>query len=846
MFKSEWKNILSTPKGIAAILAIMVLPIVYTGLFLWAFWDPYSNLNALPVAIVNDDVAHSFEGETLHLGDDLVEKLIESETFHFEEVSSEQAQAGLNKGDYYLIIEIPQTFSEHATTLLDDTPQKLTINYIANEGQNFLGGQIGETAVNKIRDEVNEQVARTYAEQLFNAIVQLGDGVEEATNGAVELNDGALTVVNGATDLKGYLQQLASSTVTLAEGTLTLQDGAKKAADGAVSLVSGLTELMTGSSQLQDGVIDASTGAASLNDGVTTYTNGVSEVAAGYNTLQQKQQQFHDGVQTIAHSTTALQDGATQVVDGVAQVATGATDLSAGAAEASTRVAQLADGATNLQAGATNLAQGASGVAVGATDVTTGAVQVQDGLVALQQQIAQLEASLPPAQYGTLAATVEQLVAGSKAVAQGASQLQTGASTVAQGAQNVTDGATELAAGAAKAADGVNELATGASSLAEGAATVQTGAASLADGTARLATGAQELAANATQLTAGYTDAFNGLQQVVQNSNTLASGANDLAAGLATMSSKMGEFVNGVVSAKTGATDLTSGLTDLASGTTELVNGTNELTAKSGDLAQGGADLASGAAKLAEGTTTFSDELTTAKEEAGSINPTDNTYDMMASPVEVSKTVYNEVPNYGTGFAPYFISLGLAVGGLLIAQIYDYVKAYRRPTSGTAWFISKMSVLLLISLAQSAFVTIVVIAIGVDVEHPWLMFGLSMIASVAFISIVQMLVTWLGDVGKFMALVVLIIQLVTSAGTFPIELIPSALQKFYGALPMTYSVEAFRAVVSTGDMTVLANSAFIIALFTLPCIVLTYVYFIVKFKQLQKHEQTIGDTFVEA
>ena len=126
------------------------------------------------------------------------------------------------------------------------------------------------------------------------------------------------------------------------------------------------------------------------------------------------------------------------------------------------------------------------------------------------------------------------------------------------------------------------------------------------------------------------------------------------------------------------------------------------------------------------------------------------------------------------------------------------------------------------------------------------MFGLSTLASMAFISIVQMLVTWLGVVGKFMALVVLIIQLVTSAGTFPIELIPSALQKFYGALPMTYSVEAFRAVISTGDMTVLANSALIITLFTLPCIVLTYVYFIVKFKQLQKYEQTIGDTFVEA
>ena len=95
MIKSEWKNIMKTPKGIASILAIMLLPILYTGLFLWAFWDPYSNLDKLPVAIVNDDQAYNFEGENLHLGDDLVENLLDSKSFQFEEVSHEKAEQGL-------------------------------------------------------------------------------------------------------------------------------------------------------------------------------------------------------------------------------------------------------------------------------------------------------------------------------------------------------------------------------------------------------------------------------------------------------------------------------------------------------------------------------------------------------------------------------------------------------------------------------------------------------------------------------------------------------------------------------------------------------------------------------
>uniref|UniRef100_UPI0039894C13 YhgE/Pip domain-containing protein n=1 Tax=Psychrobacillus psychrotolerans TaxID=126156 RepID=UPI0039894C13 len=239
MIKSEWKNIFTNRKLLISIIAVLFIPVMYAGMFLWAFWDPYANLSDLPVAVVNADEGATYNDTALSLGNDLSEKLKESEQFKFISVSKEDADEGLVNEDYYLLIEIPENFSQHATTLLDEEPQKMVITYKANEGYNFLSSQIGETAMDRIRAEVNKQVSETYAEQLFDSITKLGDGFAEASDGAGKLKDGAAEINTGASDLKGYLEQLASSTIKLQDGTSTVANGIQKAATGSTELNSG-------------------------------------------------------------------------------------------------------------------------------------------------------------------------------------------------------------------------------------------------------------------------------------------------------------------------------------------------------------------------------------------------------------------------------------------------------------------------------------------------------------------------------------------------------------------------------------------------------------------------------
>lgn len=720
MMRAELLKILKTRKMLVSIVAILFIPIMYAGMLLWAFWDPYANLSNLPVAIVNEDKGAEMDGEKLDLGNTLVDKLVDSEQFNFIEVSKEQAEKGLNSRDFYMILEIPTNFSEHATTLLDDKPSKLVMNYIPNEGMSFIGAQIGENAMTRVRAEVNAQVSATYAEKLFDSITTLGDGFTEAADGSLKLDEGAQKVANGAKDLKGYLEQLASSTIELSNGSNKITQGAGEAAKGANDLTTGLVKLQDGTVQLQQGAQQAANGAASLEQGLSQYAQGVAKVESGLASLNDKQQQISGGAASLADSAGTLNEAASQLTDGSAKV--------------------------------------------------------ESGISTLSQQLQGMIASLPEEQASALKQTLAELQAGS--------------------------------------------------------ANVHSGLESLSDGTEQLQVGANEVSSGATQIAAGQADVLAGAIELTAKSSALIEGAQGLQGGNATLAEKLGELNVGAETAVAGSKSLASGLNELANGTTTLNEGTTTLASKSDELSQGSATLAEGSTELADGTATLSEKLDEASEKANEVHANSDTYDMVGSPVEVEKESVNHVPNYGTGIAPYFISLGLFVGALLTTIVFPLVEPAIRPKSGAAWFTSKVTVLAFIGLIQSLLTVVIVrLCLGLEVQNFGYFVLTALITSYVFLALVQMLVSMFGDPGRFMAIIVLILQLTTSAGTFPIELVPSQLQIFNKLLPMGYTVQSFKASISTDDISFLMHNYSVLLGFMIVFLVITFGYFNLLFKK---------------
>ena len=736
LWLAEWKDIFKSKMMAISLIAIIFLPIIYAGVFLWAFWDPYGNIEKLPVAIVNLDKGSDFEGDHLTLGKDLTENLKEDKSFNYTFVDKDEAYEGLENNEYYLIVQIPENFSKNATTLLDEKPEKLELVYVPNQSLNYTASKISESGIEKIKEAISDEVSETYAETIFEKVTEMADGYAEAGDGASKLQDGIGKLGDGAAEIKTNLETLASSQLDLTKGASTLEEGAKELANKTAELADGVNELSNGKNQLYEGVQSSQSGAAALADGITEFNSGLASASGKF-----------------------------------ADIQTGANTLSSGLSSLEEQTNQLG----NAASGITSLQQGAS-------DLHTGIVQLNEQLTALLDSL--------PLTDEQKQAYIAQL-----------SALEQGSAQVSAGTQQLPGG------------DQLAALAGAVSQLQDGSETLASGIGQFND---------------------------QALSPLAQAGTQLETGANQLAEGQKTLLSGFDTFNAGFSKVQTGTEKLSSGASKLANGTTELKEGASQIADGSSQLADGSGALVDGTGELKDGSSELTDALKDAAEEGSSVKADNKTYEMMASPVKTDKEVVNgEVPNYGTGLTPYFLSMGLFVGALLLTVVYPMKDPARKPKSFFGWFLSKFGVIIIVGLLQALIATgIILYALDLEVQSVPLLFLMACAMSITCMSIIQFLVTAMGDPGRFIAIIMLILQLTTSAGTFPLELIPDTLQDINAWLPMTYSVRGFKAVISSGNFDYMWQNIGVLGIFTAVSITGTLLTLAWKYRRLRTKKWT--------
>ncbi|WML55609.1 YhgE/Pip domain-containing protein [Neobacillus sp. PS3-12] len=708
--KNELLGILHNRKLLIAVIGVMTVPLLYSGTYLWAFWDPYGHLDRLPVAVVNNDQGAVYDGSKLEIGKDLVKELKKKESFQWKFVSEKEADKGLKNQNYYIKIEIPKDFSEDATTLQSENPKKLTLIYTPNEGYNYLSSKIGDSAIEKIKEEVSSSVTKTYAKSMLQNIKDVANGLAKAGDGAASLNDGTVQVDSGAKKLEENLKTLATKSVAFSEGTVSAQTGSKQLQDG-------LNQFGTGLGQMKDGTSELLTGAQKSKEGATQLSNGLADAEA---------------------KMPDLQNGSKQLTDGTAQLTSGMEQWKQGAAVTKS-------GAESLNQGLQQTADQVSQMAAATTDET---------------QKAQLEA---------LQKTLDRLTTGSKAVADGVGKLSGTADVLEQSSEKLSAGASQLNAGQDQLAGGINQLASG----------------------------AKDLAVGQTKLTTG----------------------------LSTLNDKIGLAMNGFSGITSGSSSLTSGLNQLAAGSAQFQSGTSQ-------LANGSSDLESGVNKLSAGSMELKDQLQSGAKDASGVKANNSVYDMFSKPVSLKTSRLNQVPDYGTGFAPYFLSLSLFVGALVLSVIFPMFVPAGEPKSSFGWFAGKLGVILIVGLAQALLADVILLKVlGLEVKSVPFFIMLSIFTSWTFFAIIQFLVTVLENPGRFLAIIILVLQLTSSAGTYPIELSPSLLQTINHFMPMTYAVAGFRAIISTGDFNFMWRNIGFESIFFIGFLVLTLTFFLTRFKK---------------
>lgn len=693
------------PKVIIPIIVVLFIPVLYSGMFLAAFWDPYGKMNEIPVAVVNEDVGAEYEGKSLQVGKDLIEELKKGNDFSWKFVSREEADKGMKANEYYMTIVIPENFSSQATTVMDENPQPAELVFEPNEGYNFLAAQIGGTAVKEIKSKVSAKVTEAYTETLLEQVEKVSGGLNDAGSGASTLNEGAVKLDEGAEKLKENLSKL----------------------------VAGTNKLNNGITPLKKGVGDLSKGAADLQTGAAKLSGGLNQLKAA----EQK-----------------LESGATQAYDGGVKLQNG--------------LESSVEGANKLKAGLASAQEGSGKLVAGLESSSEGSAKVAEGAKSVAQGLEQLAKSNPELAQSP---AVQQLLGASKAVAQGSEQVQQAQAQLLQGSRELHSAHGQLLQGGEQLAQGQQQLAQGAGQLTSGQ----------------------------KQLTDGLKLFGGKLSEAAAGGQELAQGAGKLSAGARKLGDGMGQLSGGVET-------LASGSKQLGNGAGELKNGMDKLTEGSGELAS---------------------KLNEAAEKTSGVKKNDKLVSMYAEPVQVKEQKISEVPNYGTGFSPYFLSLGLFVGALISTLVVPLRGSSVADASAWNRFVSRALAFTGMGLAQSLMASLLVLyGLGLEVKSVPMFFLFSFVTSLCFMFIIQALVTWLENPGRFLAILMLIFQLTTSAGTFPLELIPNWMKAFNPLLPMTYSVSGYKAVVSTGDFSHAWNQLAVLAGFGVVFLALTLLYFV--------------------
>ncbi|MEU9983043.1 YhgE/Pip domain-containing protein [Streptomyces sp. NPDC050856] len=657
----------------AALVAILLLPLLYGALYLWSFWDPYGRLEKLPVALVNEDRGATADGRRITAGDDITKNLRDSKIFEWHEVSDAEARRGVEEGTYYLSLTMPGDFSERIASSSGDTPETGALRVRTNDANNYIVGTISRTVFAEVRTAASTKSSRSFLDKIFISFSDIHDATEKAAQGADELKDGVGRAKKGSKDL--------------ADGLTDAKEGSGKLAGGLRKLDKGAADLETGSRQVANGT-------QQLADRV----NGAVGKVRPY--LRDNGKKIGDAARLVSDSAQGARNSLKLIVKhgpGTRDKAHKAADFLAGEYQERCEDNPLPD---------PKLCPGLKQASVTSADVAL----VADDLHKLAED-----------SNGDLKKLDERLA-----------DLKKQAETLAERAPRLDEDVDYAVAR-------INELNSGAHKVADGADRLHTGL-----GTAR----------------AGSTDLDTGVGKL-----------------------------------KKGAGELDGGLFKLADGSTELASGLNEGVGRIPDYDK---------------------------------QDRDRRTEVMADPVKLASQSLHKAPNYGTGFAPYFIPLSLWVGAMVAYMLIQPLNRRALAAGASAWRIALagwLPVAAIGLLQVGALMSVLHWApgLGLEMARPAGTVAFLALVTCCFAAIIQWLNARFGAAGRILVLALLMLQLTSAGGTYPVQTSPGFFNAIHPFLPMSYVVEALRRLITGGGLGPVWQACAVLAAFTAGALALTAV-----------------------
>ncbi len=850
MFK-EWKAIFKKPTFIIVMIGVSLIPALYNIIFLSSMWDPYGQVSDLPVAVVNNDKEASYNGNSMSIGKDMVSNLKENKTLDFHFVDEEEGKKGLENGDYYMVVTLPSDLSEKAASILTDYPEQMQIDYQTSSGHSFIASKMSDSAMTQLKQNVSTNVTETYTKALFNKMVDLKDGMSQAASGSEKLTDGANQLVTGS-------QTLTTNLHSLADSSLTFSNGTEQFTKGLSSYVSGVEQLHLGLGNFNSGLVTYTGAVSQLDNGLGQLSSKSPELVGRINQLYTGVESYTGGVSQLNAGLTQFSSGVSAYTNGVGNLATGASQLSNQSSTLRMGVEQLSEGIqqlsskldassgkkdqiNQLSSGLNQLNQTIKNIDVEDTkqldSVLSSIVSLSNQMLASAQSektttLANIQStaayqSLTSEQQAEIRASVSQNSTDSIQSAQSIVALVKGLQGSLENLQNqsynlsilknqanqvlplAATSLTGLSSGLTEIQGAVNSklvptsqsITSGVNAYTTGVDKVSQGASQLSEKNSTLTGSLDQLVSGSTTLTQKSSSLTAGVGQLVEKTPELVSGIEKLSTGSNQLNQKSQELMAGVDKLQSGSSQLADKSSQLLSGASQLESGANKLADGAGKLAEGGTKLTSGLEGLQTGVASLGQGLGNASDQLKSASTESKNAEILSNPLNLSKTDNDQVPVNGIAMAPYMISVALFVAAISTNMIFAKLPSGRHPESRWAWLKSRAEINGIIAVLAGILVYGGVHLIGLTANHEMRTFILIILTSLVFMSMVTALTTWNSRIGAFFSLILLLLQLASSAGTYPLTLTNDFFRAISPWLPMSYSVSGLRQTISmTGNI----------------------------------------------
>ncbi|MGM0161744.1 YhgE/Pip family protein [Enterococcus sp. DIV1059_2] len=839
LYKLDWKRIFSNPISAFLIIALMILPSLYAWFNIKALWDPYGNTSELPIAVYSADKGAEFQDKHIDIGDEVIDTLHKNKQLGWRFLDSkEDLVEGVKSGKYYAGIYLPADFSDDLISFTSGKIEKPTIEYYSNQKINAIAPKITDKGASSLQEEISQNFIETASSTLIKVFNEIGYDIDSNLVSINKVKSMILDTDDNLATIDGYTKEIVTlhdkfpeikekiakaeeftdyipQVDAMGEKLIGLNDklpALKKEASIILTLQEKIPEIQNAGKQLK--MIDDD-----FDDIASTMTDGIDTAKQGLQVIEQVQaalpqiEQLGDQAASFA---TATKDGAQQLQDALPSISSSVKVTIESIRQVATTTAKWSQ-ALNDSIDQDQLDQDRESILQTIDGLQQSIQQQQSMLDALIAFLGNIEGSAENAQIqgviGQLTDIKGHLTNVSGLLTKVRSAVQSGdvkaakqyLSEVTAAAQNVANLLDPNSFNVDAITKTINDILTKLIETITTAEDVLKKAQEIDFDS--LLSSTKSVVSNAVTILEKYQKELPAIKQELHDANTMLNGhmdeiVNAINKGadlynneLPVAEEKLGLAVNFLQNDwPTIKSEISSTMAMVDEKLPEVekaLDAAVDLINNDWPSIKAGIHKAADAIRAGENEVDLGEVIKLLK-----LDATDEA-DFFKQPVELKSNEIYPIANNGSASTPFYTALCLWVGALLLSSVatteYHLEKKDKKRFTQRETFVARMLTFLTMAVAQSLIVTLGnMFLLGVDVHNPVYSVFFALLVGLAFMMIVYVLAGLFGNLGKGIAIIILVLSISGGGGNYPIQVSGKFFQFINPLLPFTHAVNLLR------------------------------------------------------